>query len=516
MLMNEKNGVLSKSKRIVLNLAIVLIVFLIICTFVSRSIYVMLLPKVEVASVETTSLLTQSRVRGKLYYSNEERIIAKTNANVVEIFVKQGDTVKKGDKLFAVDSSDYSIRRKRLELNVLNIENQLKPTELTPAQRSETQAQLDIAKKEYELMIINKNISRSISDGEYALERLKYREQSKLTQAQLTAAYEQLHDLISNGTPPSGYDALESQYRAAVIQAENNVLLLDDEMSESEKNSARVEYDLAQKRYRQYLHTDDIKVELLEQKLNLDILRYENMLNPQEITAAQRAERNLSLEIAREELNNFKASNSPDGTVTATDDGEVIGIGAQVMVPVNVGDTLLTYRKNAANLCVKWEMSFEAGINLSERSEILVTFEKQADEINFFSGEETQTLKADSIQYDEKTNTWQASARLQEFDGKIQAGSMVDIVINTHSDGYFCVVPLASLNKTSEYGYSVMKVLTRNGLFSEETYVEEIVVELLEQDNFSAAIKADMLMPQDKVVKYSSEPLKNGTVIYLQ
>lgn len=514
--MEEKEKTLSRSKSIVLKLAVGLFVFLIICTFVSKSIYTTLLPKVEVVNVTANSLSTQAQMVGKIFYSDEEKIIAESNANILEVFVKQGDKVKKGDKLFATDSSGYTVKKKRLQLAVLSIQNQLKPTEMSASQRLETQSQLDIAKKEFELLEINKSIEKSLSDGQYDFEQAQFREQSALTRAQLDSAYAQWQKFISSTPPAEGYDyALESQYRAAVIQAQNNVLLLDENMSESEKNSVRVAYDLAQEKYKQYLQTNDIQAEISQQKLKLDILKYENMLNPQNISASQKAEIVLSLEIVKQELADFESTTSPDGIVTAADDCEIISVSAEVMSPVNVGDTQLIYRKNEANPCVKWEMSFDAGNNLSEQAEINITFKKQIEEMNFFANHETQTVKVDSMQYDEQTNMWQVTAKLAPFDGTVQTGSMVDIVVNTASELYMSTVPLDCLIKSGE-NYSVMRVLTRNGLFSAETYVEQIPVKVLDRDNFFAAIEVPILSPQDKLVKYTSKPLSNGTVVSLE
>lgn len=63
---------------------------------------------VETMEVGYSSIASESRLTGKVTAKDEVQILPKTNAEVLEVYVQVGDTVKAGDVLFAVDPSDIN------------------------------------------------------------------------------------------------------------------------------------------------------------------------------------------------------------------------------------------------------------------------------------------------------------------------------------------------------------------------------------------------------------------------
>lgn len=71
------------------------------------------------------------------------------------------------------------------------------------------------------------------------------------------------------------------------------------------------------------------------------------------------------------------------------------------------------------------------------------------------------------------------------------------------------------MNKTASGGHSVFIIKTREGLFSKEYYLQEVSVEIIDENDFSAAVKGVALTPTDYVVTTEVASLINGERVRL-
>ena len=74
--------------------------------------------------------------------SDNEKIISSRNMGLIkEVYVSEGSTVKKGDILYEIDSSNIDSNKKELELNLQIQQNQLQNMELNHARYKRLQEQ---------------------------------------------------------------------------------------------------------------------------------------------------------------------------------------------------------------------------------------------------------------------------------------------------------------------------------------------------------------------------------------
>lgn len=88
--------------------------------------------------------------------SDNEKIISSRNMGLIkEVYVSEGTTVKKGDILYEIDSSNIDSNKKELELNLQIQQNQLQNIELNHARYKRLQAQDLVSKYDVEQLELN-------------------------------------------------------------------------------------------------------------------------------------------------------------------------------------------------------------------------------------------------------------------------------------------------------------------------------------------------------------------------
>ena len=88
--------------------------------------------------------------------SDNEKIISSRNMGLIkEVYVNEGTTVKKGDILYEIDSSNIDSNKKELELNLQIQQNQLQNMELNHARYKRLQEQDLVSKYDVEQLELN-------------------------------------------------------------------------------------------------------------------------------------------------------------------------------------------------------------------------------------------------------------------------------------------------------------------------------------------------------------------------
>ncbi len=88
--------------------------------------------------------------------SDNEKIISSRNMGLIkEVYVSEGTTVKKGDILYEIDSSNIDSNKKELELNLQIQQNQLQNIQLNHARYKRLQEQDLVSKYDVEQLELN-------------------------------------------------------------------------------------------------------------------------------------------------------------------------------------------------------------------------------------------------------------------------------------------------------------------------------------------------------------------------
>jgi multidrug efflux pump subunit AcrA (membrane-fusion protein) len=116
----------SHKKKIIRNAAIIFITLLVLLTFFSKTINNFLLPEVECTNLTSGTLTKEVTSQGEILPLNTETINSYGTWKITAIKVKEGEKVAKGDTLAIVDLSDSKLELRKMELNILKLENELK------------------------------------------------------------------------------------------------------------------------------------------------------------------------------------------------------------------------------------------------------------------------------------------------------------------------------------------------------------------------------------------------------
>ena len=104
-------------KRIwVVKAAVVLLVVLALCTAAARTVWNMLLPRVETTTVYGGVLQDQAQLEGTVRYGGQQTVRADGDWEITEILVEEGQTVEEGTPLLRVDTTRLELSVRELEL----------------------------------------------------------------------------------------------------------------------------------------------------------------------------------------------------------------------------------------------------------------------------------------------------------------------------------------------------------------------------------------------------------------
>lgn len=154
--------------------------------------------------------------------ANIIQINANINGQVQQVFVKDNQVVKKGDKLFELDSRPLKIALKKamaeLKLSQQTIASNLDAVEVTKAREAQARAQLELDQKNTaRILSLVKDGKASIADGD------KAKAQLSVSQARLSASHNQYKQALSTLGLSGEQNPKLRQAQAALEQAKLNL-----------------------------------------------------------------------------------------------------------------------------------------------------------------------------------------------------------------------------------------------------------------------------------------------------
>lgn len=138
------------TKKILHKFTFGILIFLLVCTFLSKSIAASIRPEVEVINPVKTDLTVSGEYTGEAVYESAYEAVYDFPVKVTNVSVKEGDTVDEGDILIEVDATEYYLEMKRKELNILKVKNMITQS-LDNDLIAELNLQLEIEEKELSL-----------------------------------------------------------------------------------------------------------------------------------------------------------------------------------------------------------------------------------------------------------------------------------------------------------------------------------------------------------------------------
>ena len=145
---------MEKRKKLITKIAIIFVLALIICTFLSRSISNYLVPKVEIIDQKAGGLNYSFYGEGVVSYLNSDNIYSKAMWRIKEVKAETNKLVEKGQVLATVDTEQIEIEEKKKNLEIKGLENEISEVRANSGDSkviSMKQDKLDIAKAECKL-----------------------------------------------------------------------------------------------------------------------------------------------------------------------------------------------------------------------------------------------------------------------------------------------------------------------------------------------------------------------------
>lgn len=154
-------------RKVLIRITVALLIFLVACTVLSRSIYLAMLPQVSIAKMQEGVISSDLSYTGTFDYTEKQTVRAEAVWKLTEVNFQTGDSVEKGDVLAKVDMTDADLTCRQLELNVSSAQSQLKNAYGKDA-KAQAQLALDMAERALEQFTESypKNgVIRAESDG---------------------------------------------------------------------------------------------------------------------------------------------------------------------------------------------------------------------------------------------------------------------------------------------------------------------------------------------------------------
>jgi len=137
-------------KKNMLRITITVIILFILCTFLSKTIANSLLPVVETTTYEFAELSNVLDLEGRAIYLEKEKIRVDFSLKVVDVFVKEGETVRVGDPILQVDIKEPELKKEQMELSLLQLTNMRSQWGLSKNTQNELDMEIGILQSQIE------------------------------------------------------------------------------------------------------------------------------------------------------------------------------------------------------------------------------------------------------------------------------------------------------------------------------------------------------------------------------
>ena len=514
---------MTNKKKIIIKIAVGLLVALILCTVISQSIYTKLLPEVKVYVPTDGQLETNISTTGSVGRTNTTTVNAKGNWKIKEVQVSKGDEVVKGDTLFVIDRTEFEMKTKGLELDVMKLQHQLNPEPVAATQfkLEELQVQLDIAKH-----ALSMHIRQSPDTNETEIKQLEH---DVATLKSSLSALDGLDDggrdlrlMIKDAKEELAKLIAESASESAISAKRAEIAGLEASLDqyytvhEQERELAR-KIEIAEDKLAFFISNEIDIAALKREELEFAVLQIENQMEVQpRLNAQQKKELQKQIEIATLAIENHKKLYPQDGKMIASESGVIGKLNVEVGNSIIEGQEIAQIISQDSKSCVEWSLSLQEGDIFEVDSEVtidatvmeLVSYNDKEREVKKQS---EQTAIITKKEFDTETNQLNFTAEFEQG-VKLVENTSPKITLLQKSEHYPTIVPVSCLKQEDDV-YFVEMIEKRQGLFSEESVIKQVKVEVVSKNNLYAAIESVEMIWDAKLVQYASKPITNGTVV---
>ena len=560
-----------KNREWVKNAAIILLAGLLVLTFFSNTIMNRNLPEVSTQNVTDGSINVKVRCSGVVAANGNHQVKAGETREIRAVMVKTGQKVEPGDVLFVLgsgdkteleqaqeqlqqlqnsysrtalggSSSDYTADQLRVDAAERAYEEAKQALEAMDPLGNEdsdayrklqkdlekAEARRDAAKEAYDKVVADAGTALADAEAErlsaeqdVILKEQNLQEGSEPLPGQDEAGNEKtLEDYLAEPGETAAY--LESlpetdldrvskwrdlEQKTAAVDGAKDAL---NALSSEELDAAQAEVDAIRKEMSQYNSTPAYKeAEKAVEEARLNYLDLKAALDARKQADAKS---NASVGIELQDLS--RQIEEQKKKIEELSGGEGNQIQANVAgtvqsIECTAGDTVL----KDTPLCVIEvpDMGYSLTCSVTNDQATRLKVGDSASITNYYWGSEI-TATLESIRVDPKNPQ---TNKLLTFDvsGSVTAGTELSVSVGQRSANYDTVVPKSAIHNDNN-GYFVLKIESKSSPLGNRYIARRVSVEILAQDDSSAAVLGDLNWG-DYVVVTSGAPIKNGDLVRL-
>lgn len=541
--------ILKKQKKLLITFVIFL-VFMYVCTLISRAVYAEKLPQVSVTTPNRMAISHQVEAEGIVHQGREYAVNALSGLRVRTVYAHVGDKVTTESLLFDIDLEDLEKQIREREIVIQKLKLQISDQEQNRALQQEKEeiehvrAQEDYVRTLEETQNAIDKAERDRQIAQRDLDELKRHPVSVTSGADRKAAQSRYDAWVKKRDElKSEMDKAKADWEKADATVSSGDVEETDSQNEEEdsgdsadvdREAAKEKYDKAKEAYEEHLKNpverpdysaeDAAKTAWDAQKRSLEDAANAAAWAMSDAGAAQDkaledAARQLddaqktgaadsSLEINRLELSALQRELAAyqeilkaQGQIYPERDGVVTGIRVQPGERVPDGAALVY-----ADLTSP--MQFTVSLTKEQKKYV-----NQGDVAKLSLGSRGgEEYEVDYIAENEMNpNLYEARILLTEGQGTI--GQSGKFVVDAQSDIYQCCIPIAALREDANHRKFVYIISERSGILGKELAAEAVYVKVLEQNESYAAIEEGMIDSETELITNSTEPIEDRTVV---
>lgn len=450
---------------------IIFLIFMWMCTLISKSIYASRLPMVTTCGIDSKYIEHVVEAEGIVEAGAKLPVTALGGLRVAEVSVQAGDRVEEGDLLFTVDLEDMKEIMAQQELD-----------------RQKTQLQIDA-------ILHNRELAQ---------------EKKELEEARAREDYDALARYQDTLVGRAAENVAQAEEALDELQAENRA---HEDDWKKEDGEQKTEEEIEAERKAREEEEERLKQELqaaayaeADAKWNRDNAvkdagrKVEDVISEEDQDAAL-AVYQAEAEGIQEKLSAYQAVLDGGGKITAPMSGMVTDVYVQAggRVP-DTASFLLADDEAPYQFCVTLTKEEKTYVNLSDDVKLKLGDRKEVN------------ARVDYLAENENApGSFTARIQLPEETGAPgQSGTMTCAKAGEKQS---CCIPLLALHEDQNKSY-VYVAGEREGILGTEYYVEEINVSVVDKNDKFAAVEG-ALTEESRIIQSADKEIKRGDVIRL-
>ena len=448
------------------------LIFMWLCTLISKSVYASRLPMVATCGIDSKYIEHVVEAEGIVEAGGKLPVTALSGLRVAEVSVQTGDRVEEGDLLFTVDLEDMKEIMADQEL---------------ACQR--TQLQIDA-------ILHNRELAQ---------------EQKTLDEARAREDYDALARYQDTLVGRAAENVVQAEEALDKLQAENRAHEGDWQKEDGE---AKTEEEMEAERNAREEEEERLKQELqaaayaeADAKWNRENIMKDAGRRLEDIVSEEDADATLAVyraevENIQEKLSAYREILSGEGRITAPLSGIITDV--YVQAGGRVPDT-------ASFLMADDEVPCQFRVPLTKEEKTYVNLN---DEVKLkLGGRSELNARVDYLMENENApGSYTAILRLPEETGT--PGQSGTLICAKAGEKQPCCVPLLALHENPGGSSFVYVVSEREGILGMEYYVEEINVSVVDKNDKFAAVEG-AVTTESRIIQSADKEIAKGDVVRL-